>query len=151
MPVDGRQQVLRRQRALDRIFTAMVRRPDDLAMAIAPAGHHHRAGSPGAGRVGRQRGITMDNAHFGGVDAEDFMRDLGQRSLKTLAVRMHADPDFEPAIRRHARGGLLVARHHRNAPASIDGSTVRGLLAIDGKADANQPPILFLETLALTP
>ena len=59
------------------------------------------------------------------------MGDLGERRLETLAVGMQADPQFESAVRRHSRAGLLAARHHRDAPAGIDGCAVRGLLAID--------------------
>jgi hypothetical protein len=91
----------------------------------------------------------MDDTHFGRIDAENFVRDLRQCRLHALAVRMHANPEFEPPVRCHSRGGLFVSRHHRNAPAGIDRGAVRGLFAIDGKANADQAPIGFPMALAL--
>ena len=71
------------------------------------------------------------------------MRDLRQRRLKALAVRMHADAQFEPAVGREPRRGLLVARHHGDAPAVINRRAVRRLLAIDRQADADQTAVRF--------
>ena len=107
-------------------------------------GHDHRARTPGAGRVGRERGIAVHDPHIFGFNAEDFIGDLSERGLEALTMRMHTHPDFEPAVGRHARIGLLVSWHHWNAPAGIDRGAVRGLLAIDREADADQPPVRFL-------
>src|SRR3977135_837238 len=60
---------------------------------------------------------------------------------------MHAAPYLESAIRRHARIGLLVSGHHWNAPAGVDRRAVRGLLAIDRQAYADQPAVRFLGAL----
>ena len=92
----------------------------------------------------------MHDTHLGRVDAENLVRDLSQCRFKALAVRMHADPDFQSAVRRHARGGLLVPGHHRNAPAGIDGGSMRGLLAIDRKTDTDQPSVRLLRALTIT-
>src|ERR1700744_548160 len=69
------------------------------------------------------------------------MRDLCQCRLETLAVRMHADAQLESAVGRQARGRLLMTGDHRHAPARINGGAVRALLAINGKAEADQPAI----------
>ena len=76
------------------------------------------------------------------------MRDLRQRRFQALPMRMHADAQFEAAIRRQARGSLFVAGHHRNAPAGIDRGPVRGLLAIDREADADPAPVGLALALA---
>ena len=89
----------------------------------------------------------MHDAHLRRIDAENFVGDLSKRGLKTLTMRMHADSNFEPAVRRHARIGLLVSGHHRNAPAGIDRRAVRGLLAIDRKTDADQPSVRLFRAL----
>ncbi len=114
-----------------------------------PAGPHHRTRTPGAGRVGGQGGIAVHDANLRGVDAENFMGDLGQRRFKTLAVRMHADTEFEAAVRRHPRIGLFKSGHHRNAPAGINRGAMRRLLAIDRDAGADQPPIGLPASLPL--
>src|SRR6185436_19776139 len=85
---------------------------------------------------------------LGSVDAEHFVRDLGERRLHPLTVRMHPDAEFEAAIRRQPGGRLFVTGHHRNAPAGIDRRAMRGLLAIDGDADADPAPVRL--ALALT-
>jgi hypothetical protein len=92
----------------------------------------------------------MHDTHLGGVDAENLVRDLGQCRFKTLAVRMHADPDFQSAVRRHACRGLLMSRDHRNAPAGIDRRSMRGLFAIDRKTDADQPSVRLFPALTVT-
>ena len=112
------------------------------------AGHHHRTRAPGARRVRRHRGVAEDDAHLGDIDAEHLVRDLGERRLHALPVRMHADAQFEAAVRRQARGCLFVPGHHRNAPAGIDRRAVRGLLAIDGNADADPAAVGFALALA---
>ena len=76
------------------------------------------------------------------------MRDLGERRLHALPMRMYPNPQFEAAIRRQAGRGLFVAGHHRNAPAGIDRGPVRSLLAIDGNADADLSAIGFALALA---
>ena len=112
------------------------------------ARHHHRTRAPGAGRVRRHRGVAEDDAHLGDIDAQHLVGDLGQRRLHALPMRMHADPEFEAAIRRQPRGRLFVAGHHRNAPAGIDRGPVRGLLAIDRDADADPAPVGLALALA---
>ncbi len=112
------------------------------------ARHHHGARAPGAGGVGRHRGVAMHQAHFRDVDAKDLMRHLRQRGLHALAVGVDADAQLQPAIGRQPRGGLLVARHHGNAPAGINRSAVRRLLAVDRKAGADQPAVGFARALA---
>ena len=107
------------------------------------AGHHCRARTPGSGRIGRHRGIAVDEADFRGVDAENLVGDLGQRRLHALAMRLHTDPQFQPAVGRHACGCLLVSGHHRNAPAGVDRRAVRSLFAIDGKSKTDQPAVRF--------
>src|SRR5258708_16534481 len=54
---------------------------------------------------------------------------------------MHADPDLEPAVGRHPHLGLLMAGHHRNAPAGIDRRAVGGLFAIDRQTRADHPAV----------
>src|SRR5467141_4624318 len=89
----------------------------------------------------------MHDTHLLRIEPENIVRDLGQRRLEALAVRMHADPYLESAVRRHARIGLLVSGHHWNAPAGVYRRAVRGLLAIDRQANANQPAVWFLRAL----
>src|SRR5467141_2918090 len=60
---------------------------------------------------------------------------------------MHADPYLESSVRLHARIRLLVSEHHWDAPAGVYRRTVRGLLAIDRQANANQPAVWFLRAL----
>jgi hypothetical protein len=93
--------------------------------------HHHAARAPGAGRIGRHRGIAVHDLDPGHIDAEDFVGNLRKRGLQALAVRMHADAQFESAVRRDPRRGLLVSRHHGNAPAVVNRRSMRRLLAID--------------------
>ena len=81
--------------------------------------------------------------HPSRLDAQNFMRNLGERRLHALTVRMHTDAQFQSAIRRQPRHGLLVTGHHRNAPARIDRSAVRRLLAIDREADADPAAVRF--------
>ena len=100
------------------------------------ARHHHAARSPGPGRVGRQRRVAMNHAHPRHRDAQHLMRDLRQRRLQPLAVRLHAHAQLQPAIGGDARRRLLPARHHRDAPARIDRGAVRPLLAEYGQTDA---------------
>jgi hypothetical protein len=90
----------------------------------------------------------MHDAYQLGFNAENFVRDLGERGFETLTVRVDTDAQFEPAVRRHARGGLFVSRHHRDAPAGIDRRAMRGLFAIDREANADQPPIRLFRALA---
>src|SRR6516225_11016540 len=78
----------------------------------------------------------MDKRDLRGFDAEEFMGDLGERRLQALSVRVHADPQLEPAIGREAGGRLLVPRHHWDSPAVIDRGAVRTLLAEDREPDA---------------
>ena len=111
------------------------------------ARHHHAARAPGAGRVRRHGGVAVHDLDLADVDAEDFVRDLRQRGLQALAVRLDADAQLKPAVGRQPRGRLLVARHHRDAPAVIDRGAVRGLLAIGRHADADQPAVGFAALL----
>ena len=97
-------------------------------------GHDHRARSPGAGRIRGKGGITEHDFDSADVDAEDFMGDLRQRRFEPLAVRVHADAQFQATVRRQPCGCLFVSRYHRDAPAVIDRGAVRGLLAIGRKA-----------------
>ncbi|GJE41207.1 hypothetical protein AEGHOMDF_0369 [Methylobacterium soli] len=76
------------------------------------------------------------------------MGDLGERRLQPLPVRVGADPQFEAAIGGEPGAGLLVARHHRDAPAGIDRGAVRGLLAIDREAEADPAPVRLPGLLA---
>src|SRR5271166_4297636 len=50
---------------------------------------------------------------------------------------MHADPQFEPAVGGETGRCLLVARHHRDAPALIHRGAMRTLLAEYRKPDAD--------------
>ena len=77
------------------------------------------------------------------------MSDLGERGLEALAVRMHADANFETAVGRQARLRLLEAGNHRNAPPGVDRSAVRRLLAIDGEADADPAAVGLAARLPL--
>ena len=77
------------------------------------------------------------------------MGDLRQAGLHALAVRMHADADLQPAVRRDAPGRLLEAGHHGNAPGGKNLGAVRGLFGIGGEADADQPAIRLALLLAL--
>src|ERR1700722_18121397 len=63
---------------------------------------------------------------------------------------MHADPDFEAAIRCQTGGCLLMAGDHGNSPSRIDRGAMRGLFAIDRKADADQPAVALAGTLAFS-
>ena len=115
------------------------------------ARHHHAARTPGAGRVGCECGIAMDEAHVRRVDAEDFIGHLCKCGLQALAVRLGTDAQFEHAIGRETRKALLVAGHHRNAPTVIHGSPVRTLLAINRDADTDFPSIGFADFLPIPP
>src|SRR5690348_8900343 len=75
------------------------------------------------------------------------MRDLGEGRLETLAVRVHADAQFEAAIGCQAGRCLFVARHHWNAPTLINRGAVRALLAKYRKSDAD-PVLLTANRLA---
>ncbi len=112
------------------------------------AGHHHHARAPGAGGIGGHRGIAVDQAGPRHRNAQNLVGDLGESRLQTLTVGMGADPQFEAAIRGQAGAGLLVAGHHRNAPAGIDRGAVRRLLAVDREAEADPAPIRLALTLA---
>src|SRR6516162_6992668 len=79
----------------------------------------------------------MDQRNPSGLNAEDFVRDLGEGSLETLAMRVNAYTQFETAIGGQAGRSLLVTRHHRDAPALIDRSAMRALLAKYCKPDAD--------------
>ena len=93
----------------------------------------------------------MHDPDLGHIDAEDFVRDLRQRGLEALAVRMHADAQFESAVGRDPRRGLLVSRHHRNAPAIVDRRAMRRLLAIDRKSPTPMQPSVRLAPLLARP
>ena len=69
------------------------------------------------------------------------MCDLGQCRLEPLPMRMEADPQFEPAVRRQSRARLFAAGHHGNAPPGINGRAVRRLLAIDRQAQPDATPV----------
>ena len=79
------------------------------------------------------------------------MRDLRERRLEPLAVRVRADAKLEHAVGRQARRALLVPRHHRNAPAVIDAGAVRGLLAEDREPHADAAAVRLAPPLPLAP
>ena len=79
------------------------------------------------------------------------MRDLSERRLHALAMRVDAGADFEPAIRGHSHRRLVVAGNDRQAPAREHAGAVRGLLAIRGKPDADQSAIALSAPLPLAP
>ena len=101
------------------------------------AGHHGAARTPGAGRVGRQRRVAVDQAHAIRVYAQHLVGHLRQRGLQALAVRMRAYAQLQHAIGRQTRLALLMAGHHRDAPAVIDRRAMRALLAKNGQSDAD--------------
>ena len=105
-----------------------------------PARHHHAARAPGAGRVGRVRGVAVHHLHLPVVDAEDLVRDLGEGRFEPLSVRVDPDPELEPAVRGEAGGGLLVAGHHGHSPCGVDRGAVRSLLAEDRVARPDVAP-----------
>ena len=72
------------------------------------ARHDHAARAPGAGGVGRLRGVAVHQADAVVRHAEDRVRDLRQRGLQALAVAVRADPQLQPAVGREAR--LRTAR-----------------------------------------
>ena len=113
--------------------------------------HHHAARAPGAGGVGREPGIAMNQAHVVGMDAEDLVGDLRQRGLQALAVRLRADAQLQHAVGRQARKALLMAGHHRDAPAEIDRGAVRALFAVDRDAHADLSSVGFTRLLARAP
>src|SRR6185369_2529176 len=71
------------------------------------------------------------------IDPEHRMRDLRQRCLHALPMRVRADAQLQYAVGSEPRRALLVARYHRDAPAVVDRGSVRGLLAVDREADAD--------------
>ena len=113
------------------------------------ASHHRAARTPAPGGVGRVFRIAMDKFDLGDLDPENLMRHLRQGRLHALPVGVDADPELEPAVGRHARGRLLMTRHHRNAPTGVDRGAMCALLAIDRKADADETSIRLAALLAL--
>ena len=111
--------------------------------------HHHRARSPSAGRVRGHRGVPVHDLDLVGIDPEDLVRDLSKRRLQPLAVRVHADPQFEPAGRGHSRRCLLVTRNHRHTPRRVHRRPVRRLLAKDREPHPDPPPVGLATLLAL--
>src|SRR6476661_414083 len=93
----------------------------------------------------------MHDANSLGIDAEDLVRDLRERGLQALAVRVRADADLETAIRRQTGMTLLVPRHHRNTPAVIDARSMCRLLAVNREADTDAATIALTPLLPLAP
>ena len=79
------------------------------------------------------------------------MRDLRHGGFHALAVRMHADANLEPAVRRHPHRRLVVARHDRQPPPGKHAGAVRGLLAVGREADADQAAVGLALALAFAP
>src|SRR4029079_8311388 len=85
------------------------------------------------------------------LDPGDLMRDLRERRLHALPVRVYTNPHFEPAVRGYPHRCLIVSRDDWQAPGGKDAGTVRRLLAIRGKADADAAPIRLASFLAAPP
>ena len=113
------------------------------------ARHDDAARGVGAGRIRREAGIAVDDRDVLRVDAQDLARHLGEGGFHPLAVRLHADPELQPAVRRQFGAGLLVARHHLHAPAREHRGPVRGLLDIAAEAEPDQPAVRLVPGLAL--
>ena len=120
------------------------------ALPMAPPGHHHAARGVGAGRERRRAGVAVHHPNLRESTPSTLVRDLRQRGLHALAVRVHADAHLEPAIGRHPHGRLVVARHQRQAPGGEHAGAVRRLLAIAGEADADQAAVGLAQRLACT-
>ena len=99
------------------------------------ARHHHAARAPGAGRVWRQRRVAVDQSHA----RSGSMPSISCATCASVVSRPWPCECAPMRSSRHAIGrerarALLVAGHHRNAPAVVDGRAVRGLLAEDRAA-----------------
>lgn len=115
-----------------------------------PSRHDGAPRAPAAGRVGRVFRVAMDKFDLGDVNPQNLMSDLGESRLHALPMRVDTDPELETSVGRHARGRLLVSRHHWNAPSGIDRGPVRALLAIDRKTNADEASVRLAAPLALT-
>src|SRR3954451_12531022 len=93
----------------------------------------------------------MDDANAGDVDAGNFMRDLRERRFHPLAVRVHPDAHFEPAVRRHPYRGLVVTRNDGQAPCREYTGAVCRLFAVRGKPDSNASAVGLAFYLAFPP
>ena len=57
------------------------------------------------------------SAHVLRIDAQHFVRDLGERGLQSLAVRVRADPQLQHAVGRQARARTARARAPSGCPS----------------------------------
>ena len=78
---------------------------------------------------------------MGDVDAisrerGDLAGDLRERGFHPLPVRMHADFDFERAVRRQPHGGAVVTRNDRQPPGGEHRGAVCRLFTIGRETDA---------------
>src|SRR5262244_1060650 len=72
---------------------------------------------------------------------ELLVRDLSERGLESLSVRLNPHREDERAVRHELRGAAFVARNERTAAADPFATAVAGLFRIAGKAHADQPAI----------
>ena len=113
------------------------------------ARHHQRARGIGAGGKWRLPGIAMQQLDAGHVHAQDLVGDLGKGRFHALPVRMHADPQLQPAIGRDPGRGLVEARNDGRAPGGEHRGAVRGLLRVGGQAHADEAAVGLAAPLAL--
>ena len=85
----------------------------------------------------------MRQPHLRHINAQHLIGDLRHCRFHALAVRVRANRQFQHAVGIEPCAALLVARHHRNAPAVIHAGAVRGLFAKNRKADADAAAVRF--------
>ena len=91
----------------------------------------------------------MDDGDEVGVDAENFVGDLGHGGLHALAVGVHADIDLEAAVRGHPALGLLEARDQGSSETGEDRGSVRRLFGEHSDADTDAAAVRLSRRLAL--
>src|SRR5262249_56805710 len=121
---------------LEDFFTAKTRGMGDRA-----AGHDDAARGDRSHPEWRQRGVAVAHGYLRGIDAELLVRDLSERGLEALPVRLNPHREDERAVRHELRGAAFVARNERTAAADPFATAVAGLFRIAGKGHTHHPAI----------
>src|SRR5262249_60172220 len=90
---------------LEDFFTAKTRGMGDRA-----AGHDDAARGDRSHPEWRQRGVAVAHGDLRGIDAELLVRDLSERGLEALPVRLNPHREDERAVRHELRGAAFLAR-----------------------------------------